>query len=331
LIWNLYPDPGLLQGKDGVFISIWVYNSMEDLVIIGAGPAGLTAGLYAARARLKTILLERLAPGGQVLSTDWVENYPGFPDGVSGFELVDRMKRQAEKFGIVIQSQEVSSLELTPDKKIVVTDKGNLETRALILACGAGYRKVGIEGEDLLTGKGVSYCGTCDGPFYRDQEVAAIGGGDTALEEALFLTRFASKVHIIHRRDEFRAVKLLQDRVMAQEKINIIWDTIPTRIVGENGVDGIELKNVKTGEESLLPVQGVFVFIGVIPNNQLVKGLLELDDRGFVVTNDYMETSLKGVFAAGDIRSKLLWQISTAVGEGATAAFAAERYIEDFK
>ena len=302
---------------------------MEDLIIIGAGPAGLTAGLYAARARLKTVLLERLAPGGQVLSTDWVENYPGFPDGISGFELVDRMKRQAENFGIVIQSQEVTSLELTQDKKVVITDKGKIETKALILACGASYRKLGIEGEELLTGKGVSYCGTCDGPFYRDQEIAAIGGGDTALEEALFLTRFASKVHLIHRRDELRGIKLLQDRVMAQEKINIIWDTIPTRIAGESEVDGIELKNVKTGKESLLPVQGVFVFIGVIPNNQLVKDLLELDDRGFVVTNDSMETSFKGVFAVGDIRSKLLWQISTAVGEGATAAFAAEKYIEN--
>ena len=306
-------------------------HSMEDLVIIGAGPAGLTAGLYAARAHLKTTLLERLAPGGQVLTTDWVENYPGFPDGVSGFELVDRMKRQAEKFGIVIRSQEVSGLELTPEKKLIVTDKGNLETKALILACGAGYRKLGLEGEDLLTGKGVSYCGTCDGPFYRDQEVAAIGGGDTAVQEALFLTRFASKVHLIHRRDELRAVKLLQDRAMAEEKINIIWDTIPTRVVGETGVDGIELKNVKTGEESRLPVQGVFVFIGIIPNNQLVKGLLELDERGFVVTNDDMETSVNGVFAVGDIRSKLLRQISTAVGEGATAAFAAEKYVEDFK
>jgi thioredoxin reductase (NADPH) len=259
-----------------------------------------------------------------------VENYPGFPDGVSGFELVDRMKRQAERFGIEIQSQEVTRLEFTPEKKIVVTDKGELETRTLILACGATSQKLGIKGEDVLTGKGVSYCGTCDGPFYRDQEVAAIGGGDTAVEEALFLTRFASKVHLIHRRDELRAIKLLQDRAMAEEKINIIWDTIPIGIVGETGVEGVNLKNVKTGEEFRLPVQGVFVFIGVIPNNQLLKGLLDLDDRGFVVTNNDMETSHKGVYAAGDIRSKLLWQVSTAVGEGATAAFAAQKYLEEF-
>lgn len=304
---------------------------MEDVIIIGAGPAGLTAGLYAARARLKTVLLERLAPGGQILTTDWVENYPGFPEGISGFELVDRMKRQSEKFGLVIQSQDVSRLELDQEKKILVTDKGNLESKALILACGATPRRLGIEGETLLTGKGVSYCATCDGPFYRDQEVAVIGGGDTAVEEALFLTRFASRVYLIHRRDELRATKLLQERVQAEGKIKIIWDTIPTQITGEIGVDGINLKNVKTGEESRLPVQGVFVFVGFSPNNGPVKDLLKLDERGFVVTNNHMETSIPGVFAAGDIRSKLLRQVSTAVGDAAMAAFAAERYLEGFK
>ncbi|MBK5099956.1 MAG: thioredoxin-disulfide reductase [Desulfobacteraceae bacterium] len=300
---------------------------MEDLIIIGAGPAGLTAGMYAARSRLRTILLERLAPGGQVLTTDQVENYPGFPEGISGFDLVDRMKRQAEKFGLLIQNQEVSKLELTPEKKIVVTDEGGLETRALILACGAAPQKLGIDGEELMTGKGVSYCATCDGPFYRDQEVAVIGGGDTAVEEAIFLTRFASKVHLIHRRDELRATRLLQDRAMEEDKIQLVWDTIPTKIVGETGVEGLDLKNVKTGETTHLPVQGVFVFIGYTPNSGLVKGLVTLDKDGFVITNGDMETSVPGVFAAGDIRSKLLRQISTAVGEGATATFAAEKYL----
>lgn len=300
---------------------------MEDLIIIGAGPAGLTAGMYAARSRLRTILLERLAPGGQVLTTDQVENYPGFPEGISGFDLVDRMKRQAEKFGLLIQNQEVSKLELTPEKKIVVTDEGRLETRALILACGAAPQKLGIDGEELMTGKGVSYCATCDGPFYRDQEVAVIGGGDTAVEEAIFLTRFASKVHLIHRRDELRATRLLQDRAMEEDKIQLVWDTIPTKIVGETGVEGLDLKNVKTGETTHLPVQGVFVFIGYTPNSGLVKGLVTLDKDGFVITNGDMETSVPGVFAAGDIRSKLLRQISTAVGEGATATFAAEKYL----
>jgi thioredoxin reductase (NADPH) len=304
---------------------------MEDLIIIGAGPAGLTAGLYAARARLKTLLLEKLSPGGQVLMTDWVENYPGFPDGISGFDLVDKMRRQAEKFDLVIENQEVSRLELSPGKKVVVTDKGNLETRALILTSGATPRKLGIEGEELLIGKGVSYCATCDGPFYRDQEVALIGGGDTAVEEAIFLTRFAAKVHLIHRRDELRATKLLRERVMALDQVNIMWDTIPTRIVGDTEVKGVDLKNVKTGKTSHLPVQGVFVFVGYIPNTELVKGQLELDKLGFVVTNNDMQTSVPGVFAAGDIRSKILRQIATAVGEGATAVFAVERYLESLK
>ncbi len=302
---------------------------MHDIIIIGGGPAGLTAGLYAARARLNVVLLERLAPGGQVLNTDWVENYPGFPDGISGFELVERMKTQAEKFDLPIQLEEVMELEFSPEKKIVVTNKGQLEAKALIIATGATPKKLGIEGEDLLTGKGVSYCATCDGPFYKDQEVVVIGGGDTALEEAIFLTRFASTIHLAHRRDELRAVKLLQDRAMAQDKIKFIWDTIPLRILGENGVEGIELKNVKTGEISRKEAQGVFIFIGTKPNVDLINGMVKQDESGFVVSNDKMETSVPGVFAAGDIRSKPWRQISTAVGEGATAAFYAEKYLED--
>ena len=301
---------------------------MEDLIIIGAAPAGLTAGLYAARARLKTVLLERLSPGGQIITTDMVENYPGFPDGISGFELVDRMRRQAERFGLEILIQDVRQLILSREKKVVITDSSQYEAKAVILACGATPRKIGIEGEESLTGKGVSYCATCDGPFFRDQEVAVIGGGDTAVEEALFLTKFVSKVHLIHRRDELRATKLLRERAITSEKINLIWDTIPTRIKGNTVVEGIDLKNVKTGGESHLPVEGVFVFIGYSPNNELFNGQLELDEQGFVLTNDDMETSIPGVFAAGDIRSKLLRQVVTAVGEGATAAFAAERYIE---
>ncbi|MCD6307033.1 MAG: thioredoxin-disulfide reductase [Deltaproteobacteria bacterium] len=302
---------------------------MEDLIIIGGGPAGLTAGLYAARSRLKTLLMERLSPGGQVLLTDTVENYPGFPEGISGFELMDRMRRQAENFGLEVQSRDIIQLLLSPDKKEVVTDKGRLETRSLILTMGATPRKLAIDGEKRLTGKGVSYCATCDGPFYRDREVVVIGGGDTAVEEALYLTRFAKKVHLVHRRDELRAARLLQERAFAQEKITIVWDTIPTRVLGNTGVEAIELKNVKSGDVSRLEVDGVFVFIGYNPNNELVKGLLELDSAGFVTTDNDMQTSVPGVFAAGDIRSKLLRQISTAVGEGATAAFAAERYLEN--
>lgn len=301
---------------------------MHDIIIIGGGPAGLTAGLYTARARLNVVLLERLAPGGQVLNTDWVENYPGFPDGISGFELVERMKTQAENFDLPIQLEEVMGLEFSPDKKIVITNKGRLEAKALIIATGATPRKLGIEGEDLLTGKGVSYCATCDGPFYKDQEVVVIGGGDTALEEAIFLTRFASRIHLAHRRDELRAVKLLQDRAMAQEKIEFIWDTIPLKILGENGVEGIELKNVKTGEISRKEAQGVFIFIGTKPNADLINGMVKQDEKGFVICDERMETSVPGVFGAGDIRSKPWRQISTAVGEGATASFNAEKYLE---
>jgi len=301
---------------------------MHDLIIIGGGPAGLTAGLYNARARLDVLLLERLLPGGQVLTTDWVENYPGFPDGISGFELMDRMKTQAERFGLAIQGEEVLKLELTEKRKAVITGKGLLDAKAVILACGATWKKLGIDGEDHLMGRGVSFCATCDGPFYREQEVAVIGGGDTAVEEAIFLTRFVSKVHLVHRRDQLRATRLLQERAMAQEKIDFLWDTVPVKIIGQDGVDGIELKNVKNGSSTHLDVKGVFVFIGTIPNTELVKGQIELDERGFVVTDSEMQTSVPGVFAAGDIRSKLFRQISTAVGEGAAASFSAEKYIE---
>ena len=302
---------------------------MYDLIIIGAGPAGLTAGLYAARARLNTLLLERLAPGGQVLTTDWVENYPGFPEGISGFELMEKMKTQAEHFDLPIRMEEVIGLEFHPEKKIVITHKERLEAKALILTLGATPKKLGIEGEELLIGKGVSYCATCDGPFYRDQEVAVIGGGDTALEEALFLTRFAGRIHLTHRRDRLRAVKLLQDRAMAEEKIEFIWDTVPVRILGESGVEGIELKNVKTGEIARKEVQGIFVFIGTQPNSDVINGMVKQDEHGFVITDEKMETSIPGVFAAGDIRSKVLRQVSTAVGDGAKAAFFAERFIEN--
>jgi len=302
---------------------------MYDLIIIGGGPAGLTAGLYASRARLNVLMLERLAPGGQVLNTDWVENYPGFPEGISGFELVDRMKAQSEKFGLQIANEEALDLELAGGTKRVKTNKGLHEAKTVILACGATWKKLGIDGEALLAGKGVSYCATCDGPFYRDQDVAVIGGGDTAVEEAIFLTRFAKKIYLVHRRDQLRATKLLQERAMAQEQIEFVWNTVPLRILGQDGVEGIEIQHVKTKEISQKAVQGVFIFIGTIPNTQPLKGKVALDPEGFVVTDDTTKTSVPGVFAAGDIRSKPWRQISTAVGEGATASFWAEKYIEE--
>jgi len=301
---------------------------MYDVIIIGGGPAGLTAGLYNARARLSVLLLERLAPGGQVLTTDWVENYPGFPDGVSGFELMDRMKTQAERFGLKIQSEEVIRLELSEKRKVVFLNSGTLESKTIILACGATWKKLGIEGEDRLMGRGISFCATCDGPFYRDEEVAVIGGGDTAVEEAIFLTRFVKRIYLVHRRDKLRATKLLQERAMSEEKITLVWETIPLRILGQNSVEAIELRNVKTGDVQRKEVKGVFVFIGTIPNTELVKDSVKLDENGFILTDDNMQTSIPGVFAAGDIRSKLFRQISTAVGEGAAASYSAERYLE---
>lgn len=304
---------------------------MYDVIIIGGGPAGLTAGLYNARARLNVLLLEKLAPGGQVLTTDWVENYPGFPEGVSGFELMDRMRNQAERFGLVIQNKDVLSLDFRKDRKIIITGDERLEAKAVILACGATWKRLGIEGEDLLIGKGVSYCATCDGPFYRDQAVAVIGGGDTAIEEAVFLTRFVSKVYLVHRRATLRATKLLQERAKSQEKIEFVWDTVPTRILGKTAVEGIDLKNIKTGDITKKDVSGVFVFIGTIPNTALVNGLVEFDKNDFIITDNDMETSVPGVYAAGDIRSKLFRQISTAVGEGAAAAFSAEKYLESLE
>lgn len=302
---------------------------MFDIIIIGGGPAGLTAGLYAARAKLKILLLERLGPGGQVLTTYRVENYPGFPEAVSGFELADRMKRQAEKFGLPIRSEEVVRLELKGETKRVFLQDEELQARSLILACGATWKKLGIEGEDSFSGKGVSYCATCDGPFYANQDVAVVGGGDTAMEEALFLTRFASKVYVIHRRDRLRATALLQERAMAEAKIEFLWETVPLRIRGGDGVEEIEIRHVKSGLTGSKKVKGVFVFVGTLPNTALVAGQLELDESGFVKTDQNMETSVPGVFAAGDVRSKLFRQISTAVGDGATASFSAQRLVEN--
>jgi len=301
---------------------------MKDLIIIGGGPAGLTAGLYAARAKIDVVLLEKMAPGGQVLSTDWIENYPGFPEGVSGFELMERIRKQADRFDLKIRLEEVIALDISDEKKVVETAKSRMECRALIIACGSRPRKVGIEGEDLFTGKGVSYCATCDGAFFRDQEVAVIGGGDSALEEAIYLTRFVRKVYLIHRRDQFRAVKILQERVKENSKIEPLLSHIPLKIVGSDGVEAIELKDLKEDRVYRKEVQGVFVFIGTIPNTELVRGILELDAQGFIITDQDMQTSIPGVFAAGDIRSKSLRQISTAVGDGATAAFAVQRYLE---
>lgn len=302
-----------------------------DLIIIGGGPAGLTAGIYAGRARLKTLLLEKLIHGGQMMTTDLVENYPGFPEGISGFDLSDRMRQQAERFGVEIQSGEV--LELRPGSagQTIILEDRQLTAGAVIIATGARYKRLGVPGEDDLIGKGVSFCATCDGALYRDKEIAMVGGGDNALTETIFLNRFARKIHLIHRRDKFRAAKYLQEQVLKLAKVQIHWDTVVEAIQGSQAVEALELLNVKTGQRFSLPVEGVFITIGMVPNTGWLKDLLPLDEWGFIFADVIMGTDLPGIFVAGDVRSKLERQITTAVGDGTVAAMAAERYLEDLK
>ena len=302
-----------------------------DLIIIGGGPAGLTAGIYAGRARLCALLLEKLIHGGQMMTTDLIENYPGFPEGISGFDLSDRMRKQAERFELLIKTAEV--LEVIPGNPVhtVVLEDRRVTTPTIIIASGAKYRHLGVPGEDKLTGHGVSYCATCDGALYRDQEIAMVGGGDNALTEVLFLERFAKKIHLIHRRDQFRACKYLQERVLAIGKVQVHWDTVVTECQGQSELDALELRNLKTGVTTTLSVAGAFIAIGMVPNTAWLGNLLPLDKWGFINTDPAMATNIPGIFAAGDVRSKWERQVSTAVGDGTVAAIAAERYLEELK
>ncbi len=308
-------------------------KSEYDIIIIGGGPAGLTAGLYASRARLKTLLIEKGLVGGQVVTTERIENYPGFEEGIAGPELIKRMDAQARRFGLEIISGNAAKVEDSGDSKVVALEDGKKSScKAIIVAAGAEPAKLEVEGEDKYRGRGVSYCATCDGAFFKNLKIAVIGGGDSALEEALFLTRFASEVYIIHRRNEFRAVKVIQERVFANPKIKVIWDSVIEKIEGEDfAVKKIAVKNVRTGEKKELDIDGVFIYVGTRPNTDFLPVNTKLNDKGYILTDDNMATSIKGIFAAGDIRAKLLKQVSTAVGDGATAAFAAERYIEGLK
>lgn len=300
-----------------------------DLLILGGGPAGLTAGLYAARARLRTLLIEKAVPGGQIATTTLVENFPGFPEGVMGPDLAERMQQQAESFGLETTYDEVTSVELTDGLKRVKTLEGDYRAKALIIATGADAVKLGVPGEDKLIGKGVSYCATCDGAFFKDQVIAVVGGGDSALDEGLFLTRFGSKVIVIHRRNQLRASKVLQERAFANPKMAFVWDAVVEEVLGDDEVKALRLRNAKTGESSLLEVSGVFVYIGHHPNTAPFKGLVSLDERGYVITTDKMETSVPGVFVAGDVRVNSARQAITAAGDGATAALTAEKYIAE--
>jgi thioredoxin reductase (NADPH) len=298
-----------------------------DLVIIGAGPAGLTAGLYAARARMNVLLLEKAVPGGQILITDWIENYPGFPEGISGYDLSEKMKRQAEDLGLKIETAEVHSLNLSEKVKEIGLKDRTITCKSLIIASGASPRNLGV-GEDKFFGKGVSFCATCDGPFFKEKTVVAVGGGDTAVQEAIFLTKFAKKVYLIHRRDELRAAKILQERAFANEKIEIVWDSVATGVEGFFGVEGVRIKNLKTDEERTLKADGCFIWIGILPNTSFLNDSLKTDAYGFILADSKMQTSVPGVYAAGDVRDTPLRQIATAVGDAAIAAVSAEHFIE---
>jgi thioredoxin reductase (NADPH) len=300
----------------------------HDLLIAGGGPAGLTAGLYAARGKLRTLLIEKMAPGGHAASTFLIENYPGFPEGIPGPDLAQAMEKQARRFGLEVVSGEVNHLAAKGSHWEVGWEGQKVTTKAVIVATGVEPIKLGVPGEEELKGRGVSYCATCDGPFFRDQDIGVVGGGDSAVDEALFLTRFARRVYIIHRRNALRAEKILQDRAMQNEKIEILWDTVVAKVSGKTGVEGLELKNVRTQQTRTLPVNGVFFYVGLKPITDFLGGAVKLDERGYVITDVNMATSAQGIFAAGDVRQKLLRQVTTAVGDGATAAFAAERYLE---
>lgn len=301
---------------------------MKDIVIIGGGPAGMAAGLYAARAALDTVLIEQDNLGGQAAGTERIENYPGFEEGIGGPELAKRMEAQARRFGLNVVNASVQRLLRMENGFAVRTGEGEIVTRAVILASGTQPGKLGIKGEAELHGLGVSFCATCDGAFFKGRTVAVVGGGDAAVEEAIFLTRFAEKVYIIHRRGELRATKVLQERAKRNPKIEFIWYSVVTEILGAYFVEGIQVKNVQSGVVDELKVDGVFLYVGTRPNAGLVGDLVKVDEHGYVKTDENMATSCPGLFAAGDVRKKLLRQVVTAVADGATAAVAAEKYLE---
>lgn len=308
---------------------------MYDVVIIGGGPSGLTAAIYASRARLKTLLIESVSIPGQAITTSDIENYPGFPDGLNGFELVDRFKKQAGKFGAEFKTGNVKNIKQSKKKDKntwqIEFDEGLATSLSVIVATGARPKKLGVPGEDTLCGKGVSYCAVCDATFFKNKNIAVLGGGDTAVEEALFLTKFANKVTLIHRKNRLRATKILQERALANKKIEFMWDSVVNEILGNDKVKALKIKNLKTGRATDFPSEGIFIFVGYAPNTDFLKGVIKLDRAGYIITDGDMKTTKEGIFACGDARKKTLRQIVTACGDGATAAFSAGTYVEELK
>ncbi len=299
---------------------------MYDIIIIGGGPAGLTAGIYAQRARLKTLLLEKEMIGGQIAVSDVIENYPGFPS-ISGADLMEKFEGHAKGLGLEIRMVDVIAVEDMGKEKIVKTSEGDLTARTVIVATGAKPRRLGISGEKEFTGKGVSYCATCDGPFFKGQRVLVIGGGDTAVKEAVYLSRIAGKVYIVHRRDQLRAEKIIQEKALSIPNIEMLWSHVLKEIKGKKGVEKVVLQNLKDNSLMEIDAEGVFIFTGINPTTDFVD--VEKDKSGFIKTDQDMQTSVKGIFAVGDCRTTPLKQVSTAVGDGAIAAFMAEKYIEE--
>lgn len=300
-----------------------------DAIVVGGGPAGITAALYLCRAGVTVAQIEMLAPGGQIFKTERIENYPGFPKGIKGWELADAFAAHLDGYALDRYNDSVEKMERSSGGWTLTVGKESIEGKAVVICSGAHHRPLGVPREEELTGRGVSYCALCDGNFFRNQVVAVVGGGNSALEESLYLSRIASKLYLVHRREGFRAAKIYQDKIRAaSDKIELVLDTVVTGLVGENALTGLNLKNVKTGETSQLAVDGLFVFVGYDPESHFVPADLERDSRGFILTDCEMRTNLPGVFAAGDVRSKMCRQVATAVGDGATAATAAFSYLE---
>lgn len=298
-----------------------------DIIIIGAGPAGLSAAIYSARGGLKTAIFEKAMVGGQINVTDEVENYPGFEEAISGYELTSKMHQQAERFGAEFIEEEITAIGMEGLCKVIEASQNCYRAKSVIICTGAHPRRLNVPGEERLTGRGVSYCATCDGALYRDKVVAVIGGGDSAIEEGLFLTRFVKKVIVVHRRDELRAQKIIQERAFKNPKMEFVWDTVIQEIHGETRVEKLELVNRKTKEITMLPVDGIFIYVGILPNNELLESRIELDNAGFVLTDENMHTNVPGIYAAGDIRHTVLRQVVTATSDGAIAAWSAEKWI----